>query len=134
MTGESLLIENVGLRHVFEDGISILSGNTIAPERRAYVIDNLWETFHDAKIGSDFASKGSLTYNSATMDAFQTFSLLDRFLRRSGDPDWREKLPIVENVFSRLKKNIDLSEEHRIETIAFLGKLVNALRRECGIF
>lgn len=134
MTGESLVIENVGLRHVFEDGISILSGNTMAPERRAYVVNNLWETFNDAKTGYEFTKGKSITCDPAVVSELQTLTLLARFLRNSNDSDWRDKLSIAESVFDRLKRGVDLSEEYRLETTALLGELVSGLKRECGMF
>lgn len=137
MADQFVLLENTGLRHVFEDGVFILSGNILTEDRRTYVVDNLWEIFHDAKVGLDVTSQGfgATIASPQALVASQTLSKLKRLLGSDSNPGgWQEKLPTMENVFELLKYgDVGISEKDRKEATMLLNKLVEALKRECGM-
>jgi hypothetical protein len=133
MATESGLVASIGFRHVIEDGLSVLQNGNLEPTRRAYVLDDLTALLRGAIKGSDLARQVSLFVRSDDRNAFEIFSLLDRYLGHGYDPDWREKLPSAEKAFTQLKENVEVAPEARSEAIALLTELLSSVKRRNSV-
>lgn len=133
MASESSLVGNIGFRHVIEDGLSVLRNGDLDPKRRKYVLEDLTRLMQEARKGSDLAKHVSLFVRSDEISAFETFSLLDRYLKHGHDVHWREKLPGAEKTFTQLALNAEVSPEARTAAIALLTELLAGVKRRNSI-
>ena len=133
MASESNLVASIGFRHVIEDGLSVLQNDDLEPGRRAYVLEDLTTLLRGAIKGCSLASQVSLFVRSDDRNAFEIFSLLDRYLGHGYDPDWRDKLPLAEKAFTQLQENSDVSSDARSAAIALLTELLSSVKRRNSI-
>lgn len=135
MMSETNLAAEVGFRHVIEDALSVLSNqDDIDHDRRSYVLEDLTSLLRDAIKGADLVNSNLLFVKSDERNAFDTFSLLDRYFGHGTDPDWRDKLPDAEAAFTQLRQNAEVSEKARATAIALLGELLTTIKRQSGMF
>ncbi len=133
MVSETNLAAEVGFRHVIEDALSVLSKHDIDPDRRSYVLEDLANLLRDASRGADLVNRRLLFVKSDERNAFDTFSLLDRYLGYGIDSNWREKPPDARMAFTQLQKNMEVPEKARATAMALLRDLLTTLERQSGM-
>lgn len=120
----------VGFRHLIEDGIAILQDAPIAPDRRAYVLDDLFNFVLRAKRGSDLVRSNALFAASAERSAVESFSVLDHFLDDTESESWKTAFEKAEDALTQLKSGSEPKEESRLAAILLLQKVLSGLTRE----
>ncbi len=122
---------SLGFRHVIEDALAILAGQTINPDRRAYVLRDFSNLLIEAKRGSDLVQQDTLFVTSADRSAYESYSFFDRYLGQKHDDHWTEKLKIAEAVFEELGKDVPILEERdRLAATSLLFEVLTVLRNE----
>ena len=123
---------SLGFRHVIEDGLAILSGAEIQPDRRAYVLRDLAQLLVEAKRGSDLVQQSAFFVASADHSAFESYSLLDHYLGRTHDENqWTEMLRAAEVTLEELRKEAPkLNEADKSTAENLLGELLARLMQE----
>lgn len=129
MRTELALATNVGLRHVIEDGVSILDNTRVPPERRRFVLDDLIELLQEAVRGSELLGSSSLLVAGADRSAVDAISLLDRYLRNDSDAVLRDELKASAVAFTALRDGKSVSPSHRKQVVRFMRELLSTLER-----
>lgn len=130
MATEAHWTSGVGFRHLIEDGLAILSDAPLNPRRRAYVLEDLSALLAEAKQGSDLVQSNALFATSEEQKAYESFSLLDRYLNQFTEVQWKEILPSAEAAFAELQKeNPMISEGDRIAATSLLNEILAGLTR-----
>ena len=130
MNTEISLNTGLGLRHVIEDGLAILKGNTFAPARRAYVLDDLLDLFSKVVRGHELVQTPALFTGSADRGAFEAFSLLDRFLPTADNLPVKEALRLSADAFAQIKCGQAIPAEQRDTLSEFLRQILASLERQ----
>ena len=128
MARELTTISGVGLRHVVEDGLSLLRGQQLPGERGEYVLERLSRLIHEAVVGSKIVEQEALFVGSKDRDAYESFSLFERHLRHH--EGWRELLKGTERALDELKATGRPSEEVRPVAVEMLQEMQESLRRQ----
>jgi len=129
MVRSAQLKSAVGFRHVIEDGLTVLQGKRIAPERREFVLGDLNKLFKDAKLGSELVGRTTLFVGSANRSAFESFSLLDQ-LGQLENEELQESLLVAQRAINGLRSNTPVSEEVLAKVRALLEGILATLKRE----
>lgn len=90
---EPSLAEAVGLKHVIEDGLAVLHGQDLAPDRRDFVMRDLQTLLDRAIRGSRIASQAALFLGEDDRRAFGSFALIDRYLGTGQVATWLDQAP-----------------------------------------
>ena len=120
----------VGFRHLIEDGLAILQGRPIIPDRRKYVLDDLSELVLRAKIGSDLVRNNALFVASADRSAVELFSVIDRFLDEAESDHWKGVLDRAEEALKQLRTGGVPQDQSRKAAIILLQRILSGLTRE----
>jgi len=122
----------LGFRHLIEDGLTILNGRPIGADRRAYVVQDLSEFMLQAKRGAALVRGDKLSVATDDKNAFESFSILDRYWDRSHEDQWNDLLAKAGEAFNELRKgrNAPLNEEQRTAAENLLQRVLAALNRE----
>jgi hypothetical protein len=120
----------LGFRQLVEDGLIILRDGRIRPERRQYVLEDLSQLILQGKKGSDLMRNNALFVATADRTAYDSFSLLDRFLDQAESEYWKEILDRAEQALNQLQANKPLPEEQRKAAIVLLQRILAGLIRE----
>ena len=129
MNTEHTFQSAVGLRHVIEDGISILAGRNIAEKRKQYVLDDLQGLFGEVVRGSELVHSNSLFIGQDDRRAFEAYSLFDRYLPDQ-DTELTEKLRAVAAAFGEIKSGQSITDLEAIRLTAFLRAILASLSRQ----
>jgi len=129
MTAEQAIKTGVGLRHILEDGISILEGTHLEKARRDYVLDDLEALFGEVVRGSELVQARSLFIGTNDRKAFESFSLLDKFLPEI-DEEMDARLKALVASLTELKIGNTISDEQASELSAFLNQILAGLNRQ----
>jgi hypothetical protein len=130
MASQPTWINGLGFRQLIEDGLVILRGRPISPERRQYVLDDLSELVLHASRGSDLVRNNALFVASADRTAVESFSLLDQFLDQAESEHWKNVFEQAEEALNRLRKGEPLEESQRDAAITLLQRILSGLIRE----
>lgn len=121
----------LGFRHLIEDGLAILRGETIRPDRRAYVLGDLSDLVLQAKRGSDIIRSSSLFVSPADRSAYESFSLLDRYLNEAENERWNDVLERTQEALNELRKqNPRLGDDQRNAAMCLFERILSGLNRE----
>lgn len=132
MSSQPHWTHGLGFRHLIEDGLTILSGHPINPDRRAYVVQDLSELVLQAKRGADMVRSNALTVTTADRNAFDSFSILDRFWDRTHEDQWNNLLAKAGEAFDELRKGgrANLNDDQRAAAANLLQHVLSGLTRE----
>lgn len=128
MASDLAAIAGVGFRHVVEEGLSLLKGRDLPPERRDYVLERLGALLKGAVAGSQIVDREALFIGSRERDAYESFSLLERHLQHR--QDWRQMLQSAEDALNALQRAHRPSEDVNSTAVELLEELRQSLRRE----
>lgn len=120
----------VGFRHVIEDGLSILSNRNIDPGRREYVLTELASLMRKASKASKLIGDTALFVGSDEKNAYESYSLLGRYLSKKHEEDFHTLLATGETAFERLQSNQNIDEDTRSAAVTLLEDLLSSLERE----
>ena len=104
MFDEPTLAETVGLKHVIEDGVAVLSGQQLAADRRDFVMRDLKTLINQAIRGSRIASKATLFLGEDDKQAFGSFALIDRYLGAGQVDTWVNQAPNALEVIDKIQR------------------------------
>ncbi|MGZ3308581.1 MAG: hypothetical protein ACXU8R_08695 [Xanthobacteraceae bacterium] len=130
MSAQPNWINGLGFRHLIEDGVAILQGRPIGPDRRRYVLDDLSELVLRAKRGSDLVRSNALFVASADRSAVESFSVIDRFLDEAESDHWKAVLEQAEEALKRLRTGGIPQDQSREAAIILLQRILSGLTRE----
>jgi len=130
MKAEPLFASNVGLRHVVEDGLAILSNEKLAADRRRFVVRDLAELLNDALRGAQLANTTSFFVNAADRTAFDAYSLLDQLGQIAEQTD-KESLKASAEAFVALRDGQTLQAKKKSTAAQYLKTLLGSLERQC---
>jgi hypothetical protein len=132
MPSQSFGTNGLGFRHLIEDGLAILDGRPINPDRRAYVVKDLSQLVLQAKRGSDLVRSNALSVASDDRNAFESYSILDRYWDRSREEQWTQVLAKAGEAFDCLQKGVvrDLREDQRNAAANLLRTVLSGLIKE----
>jgi hypothetical protein len=120
----------LGFRQLIEDGLIILAGRPIDRDRRKYVLEDLADLVLHAKRGSDLVRNHALFVASADRNAYDSFSLLDRFLDQAESEYWKGILEQSEQALNELQANKPLRDQQREAAVGLLQRILSGLIRE----
>lgn len=121
----------LGFRQLIEDGLAILNGAPLGPDRQTYVLQDISEFVLQAKRGSDLVQNSALFVTSDDRAAYESFSLLDRYLGQTQSETWNNVLEQARLAFSELGKDKpQLREEQRAAAVSLLKRILAGLIRE----
>jgi hypothetical protein len=122
----------LGFRHLIEDGLAILNGTPLGADRRAYVLQDLSQLVLQAKRGSDLVRSNALSVATDDRNAFESYSILDRYWDRSHEEQWIQILATAGEAFDQLRKGAaaNLTEAQRTAAANLLKKVLSGLIRE----
>ena len=129
MASAPALAGDVGLRHVLEDGLAILSRSELDPGRRQFVLDDLMQLFGDALRGSELLDRTSLLVASADRYAVETYSLIDRYIRSEDPAAVRQDLETSLAAFGALREGRQVQHAEKRKAISFLRQVLTTLER-----
>ena len=125
MHAESDSLRSLGFRHVVEDAVAVLRGQTLPADRRTYVLHDLSKIVSDAKAFSG-ASPANFA-SSANRQAYAFYTLLSVDHKIDGRP-WQHFLGASAIVLKKLARGqAGIDEHQRKETILFLEDLLACL-------
>jgi hypothetical protein len=129
MKTELVSASNVGLRHVIEDGLAILSNHQLSDERRTFVLADLADLLGQASRGAQLASSASFFVGGDDRVAFDAFSLLDKLNSEANELD-KENLRASAAAFNALRTGNEVAMAEKRRAAVFLKKLLGSLERE----
>lgn len=120
--------QDLGLRHVLRNGISVLRGGEPS-QGRGRVLNGLLEIVSDAERGSDVLQTQNLTFALDNKPAFERFSLFVRYLSDTL-ADLPARLTEAKATLQLVEAGEQVASE-KIEHVSdLLSKLLDALERE----
>lgn len=120
--------QDLGLRHVLRNGISVLQGSE-PPQGRGRVLNGLLEIVSDAERGADALHAQNLTFALDNKPAFERFSLFVRYLSDT-IADLPTRLAEARETLRRIEAGENVELEHVQHVSDLLSRLLNALERE----
>jgi hypothetical protein len=122
----------LGFRHLIEDGLAILNERPISADRRDYVVRDLSQLVLQAKRGSELVRSNALSVATDDRNAFDSYSILDRYWDRSHEEQWNQVLAKAGEAFDQLQKGAtaNLSSDQRNAAANLLEKVLSGLIRE----
>lgn len=120
--------QDLGLRHVLRNGISVLHGIE-PPQGRGRVLHGLLEIVSDADRGADVLNAQNLTFALDNKPAFERFSLFVRYLSDTFT-DLPARLADAKTILTRVEAGEEVDLEHVQQVNELLTKLLEALERE----
>jgi hypothetical protein len=130
MASQPTWTNGLGFRQLIEDGLVILGGRPITPDRREYVLDDLSELVLHAKRGSDLVRNNALFVASADRTAVESFSLLDQFLDQAESEHWKSVFEQAEEALNRLREGRKVNDAQRDAATKLLQRILSGLIRE----
>jgi len=120
--------QDLGLRHVLRNGISILDGDE-PPQGRGRVLNGLLEIVSDAERGADVLQAPNLTFALDNKPAFERFSLFVRYLSDTM-ADLPARLAEAKVTLQRVEAGESVEREQVQHVSELLTRLLKALERE----
>lgn len=120
--------QDLGLRHVLRNGISVLQGGE-PPQGRGRVLNGLLEIVSDAERGADALQAQNLTFALDNKPAFERFSLFVRYLNDTL-ADLPTRLAEAKETLKRVEAGENVELDHIQHVSDLLTKLLDALERE----
>ncbi len=122
---------SLGFRQLIEDGLAIIRNEPMGSQRRALVLNDLSDLIFKAKQGSDLVRNSVLSVTPAQRSAYESFTLLDRFLNQAESEHWNMILDQSEKALFELRKTTpQLTEQQRDSATALLTKILSGLNRQ----
>jgi len=120
--------QDLGLRHVLRNGISVLQGIE-PPQGRDRVLHGLIEIVSDADRGADVLNTQNLTFALDNKPAFERFSLFVRYLS-DAFADLPARLAEAKTTLTRVEagEHVELVQIQQVNEL--LTRLLEALERE----
>ena len=120
--------QDLGLRHVLRNGISVLQGIE-PPQGRERVLHGLLEIVSDADRGADVLNAQNLTFALDNKPAFERFSLFVRYLS-DAFADLPARLAEAKTTLTRVEAGENVGAEDVRQVNELLTRLLEALERE----
>lgn len=120
--------QDLGLRHVLRNGISVLQGGE-PPQGRGRVLHGLLEIVSDADRGADALNGPNLTFALDNKPAFERFSLFVRYLS-DAFADLPTRLAEAKTTLTKVEAGEEVEPVHVQQVNDLLTKLLEALERE----
>jgi len=120
--------QDLGLRHVLRNGISVLQGGEPS-QGRDRVLNGLLEIVTDADRGADALQPQNLTFALDNKPAFERFSLFVRYLSDSL-ADLPARLAEAKVTLQRVEAGESVETEQVQHVSELLTRLLEALERE----
>jgi hypothetical protein len=130
MFDEPTLAETVGLKHVIEDGVAVLSGQELAADRRDFVMRDLQTLLNQAIRGSCIASKATLFLGEDDKQAFGSFALIDRYLGAGQVGTWLNRAPNALKVIEQIQRSQVPDEAQKTIALEILTALLTQIITE----
>jgi hypothetical protein len=130
MFEEPTLAETVGLKHVIEDGLAVLSGQALAADRREFVMRDLQTLLNQALRGSRIASQATLFLGEDDKEAFGSFALIDRYLGAAQVATWLTQAPNALRVIEQIQQAKVPDERQRKVALEILTSLLTQIITE----
>lgn len=130
MNDNSNLTGSVALRHIVEDAIAILEAKHLPEERKQYVLSELIQLTEGASRGSTLLRDGTLFVTQDDRAAYESYSLLDRYLNHSLNQQWREGLQTTLNSLSMILSGQAPPTEAIYPVLDLFRQLLRGLERE----
>lgn len=125
------LNNQLGLRHLIQDAIGILRGESLTEARRNFVLADLQDLFQKVVRGHELVRSPSFFVGTAERGAFEAFSLLDRFLPAvEAGGSVQDALKVSAERLAELMDGHQVSPEQRQDSATFLGKILASLERQ----
>lgn len=126
MAGEQM----VGLRHIVEDGIKILEGGMIAPQRREYVLSELKQMVEEARRGSQLVREHAWVVSPSERADFESFSIIDEYLESYASDELERSLSDATRSFELAEAGKIVPDEERQATLEFLRDLLRCIQHD----
>lgn len=124
----------IGLRHVLEDGVTILEGGReLQATRRERVLENLYDFIDRAKSGAETTSRVSFIASAKHASAIDTYAFLFRNVDAETKADLTNRLTTTMKVISGLKTMTAVSGSEKTVAKEFLGGLLSRLKYESAL-
>lgn len=130
MLEEPTLAEAVGLKHVIEDGLAVLSGRALAADRRDFVMRDLQTLLNQAIRGSRIASQATLFLGEDDKQAFGSFALIDRYLGAGQIATWLNQAPNALQVIEQIQRAQVPDETQKKVALEILSALLTQIITE----
>lgn len=127
MAGEFGTTASVGFRHVIEDGLALLKEENLPDARRKFVLERLGRLLQEAARGREMIAKEALFVGSSSRSAYESYSLLERYLHSSM---WEKRLEASEQAIEELAGGSQVRQEAKRSAIELLEELLASLSRE----
>ena len=124
---QSRPVPSLGLLHVLEDTLSILEGEKLEADRRAYVLKRSKTFLATAKRGYSISRQKSLFVERSKWPALESFNLLKTYL---SVPATAAPLKEVSDVLVRVGANKSVPKRERETAIKALRELCTSMARD----
>lgn len=122
---------SLGFRQLIEDGLAVLRDEPISAERRAYVLGHLEKLISQASQGSELIRSRALSVTPAERSAYESFSVIDRFLADAEEAHWSSVLKQTEAALNRLQReDAPVTPDQRNAAMALLEKILSVLAKQ----
>jgi hypothetical protein len=104
---------SVGLRHVLEDSLAVVRGQSLERDRRELVLRNLQRFVTQAMEGSASTTAAAFSNTRGTVDTIEAYELVHRMLSSRLRSELVPQLRNTAAVLSELGRNSDVDAERR---------------------
>lgn len=125
--------EDLGLRHVLEDGLAVLRSNTAAADRRDALLDRLIEIFSEADKGSRAAEARHFLFAIEQPVAFERFALFVRYLNDMLGPDLPTRLTEATGALKHLREHNVRQDQELDRAAGLIESLISAIRADAAL-
>lgn len=132
MSGTSNFEFSIGLRHVLEDSLAILRGETFNKERKKLVLTKVGHFMTDAKKGSDVIGSAVFVNEPNSAQRVEAYALLFHHLSQSF-PDLADKIQTTAEVLDRLDRSERIEKKRRLDAEDLIGSLLDSLNYEDAV-
>jgi len=130
MNGWQEIEFSIGLRHVLEDSLALLSGNEIAPDRKDVVLRDVCSFMEQAKYGSETTAAATFVASALSATAVETYALLFRHLDSNFKSALDSKIQTTADVMAKLCRDEQLDPENVHVAEDLIGHLLSSLAHE----
>jgi hypothetical protein len=121
---------SVGLRHVLEDSLAVVRGQSLERDRRELVLRNLQRFVTQAMEGSASTTAAAFSNTRGTVDTIEAYELVHRMLSSRLRSELVPQLRNTAAVLSELGRNSDVDAERRKAAADLIDLLLRSLRYE----
>ncbi|WP_316188708.1 hypothetical protein [Bradyrhizobium sp. SZCCHNS1054] len=121
---------SVGLRHVLEDSLAVVRGQTLERDRRELVLRNLQKFVTQAMEGSASTTATAFANTRGTVDTIEAYELVHRMLSSRLQNDLVPRLRTTESVLSELSRDVEVDAERRKAAADLIDLLLRSLKYE----